>query len=210
MRNLNEKNNFKFGIMGGTFNPVHYGHLVTAEEAYNQFNLDEIIFMPSGDPPHKKDKKIISAEDRYLMAVLATASNDHFSVSSLEIERGGYSYTIETIEALKRELPSDSKIYFITGADAILEILTWKDPFKLIDFCSFIAATRPGYDLNKFKEVFSSNDWKKFESKIYFMEIPALAISSTAIRQRVEEGKSIKYLLPDNVINYINLNRLYV
>ncbi|MBI4743541.1 MAG: nicotinate-nucleotide adenylyltransferase [Actinobacteria bacterium] len=210
MESLDKKESLKFGIMGGTFNPIHYGHLVTAEEAFNQFKLDKVIFMPSAAPPHKKDEKIISADDRYLMTVLAVASNKHFSVSSLEIERGGYSYTVDTINALKKRLAPNSKIYFITGADAILEILTWKEPHKLIDFCDFIAATRPGYNLGKFREVFSYDDWQKFKSKISFMEIPALAISSTAIRERIRKGRSVRYLLPDNVIDYISKNRLYI
>lgn len=195
----------KIGIMGGTFNPIHYGHLVTAEEAYNQFALEKVVFMPSGVPPHKEERKIVLPEDRYLMTVIAIAGNAHFAVSRLEIERTGPSYAIDTVKEL-RQVHVDWDIFFITGADAILEILTWKDPHQIIECCSFIAATRPGYDLEKFREVLHR---EKLGPRVHFMEIPALAISSTYIRERVKQGKSIKYLLPDGVADYICEYGLY-
>ncbi len=193
------------GIMGGTFNPIHHGHLVTAQEALEQFKLDEVIFMPCGQPPHKRDEEIIPAEERYLMTVIATASNPRFTVSRMEIERKGPSYTIDTIKELRTIYGEGTEIFFITGADAILEILTWKDAEKLYDLCSFIAATRPGYCLEKFKEIHVIPEGKKERGKpkVYFMEIPALAISSTDIRRRVREGKPIKYLVPEGVASYI-------
>jgi len=196
--------------MGGTFNPIHYGHLVTAEEAYHQFELNEVIFIPSGRPPHKEPREALPEEDRYLMTVIATASNPHFSVSRLEIDRPGPSYAIDTVRALKNLYP-DSEIFFITGADAILEILTWKEPEKLAQYCSFIAATRPGYPLDKFREALhlEKNELNKFRPKIYFMEIPALAISSTDIRRRVKEGRPIRYLVPDGVASYIYKQGFY-
>ena len=192
----------KIGVMGGTFNPVHYGHLVTAEEASVQFGLDKVIFMPTGWPPHKQNREIISPEDRYLMTVIATASNPHFTVSRLEVDRPGPSYSIDTIKALREIYGQSSEIFFITGADAVWEILTWKEPEKLAELCSFIAATRPGYDLEKFKKI--QPDQKKVKiPNVYFMEVPALAISSTDIRRRVSEGRPIKYLVPEGVDNYI-------
>lgn len=201
---------YKIGIMGGTFNPIHYGHLVTAEEAYHQFELNEAIYIPSARPPHKEPREALAEEDRYLMTIIATASNPHFSVSRLEIDRPGPSYAIDTVKALK-ELYPDSEIFFITGADAILEILTWKEPEKLAQYCSFIAATRPGYPLDKFREALhlGTNELNKFRPKIYFMEIPALAISSTDIRRRVKEGRPIRYLVPDGVANYIYKQGFY-
>lgn len=201
----------KLGIMGGTFNPIHNGHLVTAEEAFHQFSLDLVLFMTSGHPPHKKDSEIISAEDRYLMTVLATSTNPHFSVSRLEIERPGPSFAIDTLRELRKIYGREVNFYFITGADAILEILTWKDTEKIYELCSFIAATRPGYSLERFRELhLIGNNEAKLKPKIFFMEVPALAISSSDIRSRVKTGRPIRYLLPDEVAVYIEKKRLYL
>jgi nicotinate-nucleotide adenylyltransferase len=196
----------KIGVMGGTFNPIHYGHLVTAEEALSQFKLDKVIFMPSGKPPHKEDSEILPPEERYLMTVIATASNPFFIVSRLEVERKGPSYTIDTITQLRQEYGNQTDIYFITGADAVWEILTWKDADQLAEMCTFIAATRPGYSLEKFKRLHvlpQGKERPKGKPKVYIMEIPALAISSTEIRKRVRENRPIRYLLPEGVANYI-------
>lgn len=197
----------RIGIMGGTFNPIHIGHLVTAEEAFYQFNLDEIIFIPSGHPPHKRDSDIADPEDRYLMTVIATASNPHFTVSRIEIDRKGPSYTVETLKELREIYGKDVKLFFITGADAIIEILTWKDPEIIADMCEFIAATRPGYSLKKFEELHLINN--KRLPVVHFIEVPALAISSTSIRKRVREGRPIKYLVPDGVAAYLYKRGLY-
>lgn len=201
----------RIGIMGGTFNPIHYGHMVTAREALSQFSLDKVIFIPTGTPPHKTDGEIASSEDRYLMTVIATASNSNFFVSRMEIERKGKSYTIETVRQLRSVYGSDASLYFITGADAILEILTWKDTNEIITLCKFIAATRPGYNLGKIEELkkklFSKNDIK--DERIFIMEVPALAISSTDIRNRVKQNRPIDYLLPEGVCNYILKHGLY-
>ncbi len=194
------------GVMGGTFNPIHYGHLVTAEEALVQFGLEKVIFMPSARPPHKEDREILPPEERYLMTVIATASNPDFDVSHLEIERQGPSYTVDTIKSLRDQFP-DRQIYFITGADAVWEILTWKDTEELAELTTFIAATRPGYSLEKFKKLHVLPDDEprpKGKPKVYIMEIPALAISSTDIRQRVRDGRPIRYLVPEGVANYIH------
>lgn len=197
----------RIGLMGGTFNPIHIGHLVTAEEAFYQFKLDEIIFIPSGQPPHKIDGEIAPAEDRYLMTVIATASNPHFTVSRIEIDRKGPSYTVDTLREMKKIYGEETELFFITGADAIIEILTWKDPEIIADMCEFIAATRPGYSLKRFEELHLVGSAKL--PKVHFMEIPALAISSTDIRRRVKEGRPVKYLLPDGVAAYLMKRGLY-
>ena len=142
----------RIGVMGGTFDPIHIGHLVTADEALKQFDLDLVLFMPSGQPPHKESRNSLDTEDRYLMAVMATVSNPHFEVSRMEIDRAGPSYTIDTVRELHRIYGKNTEIFFITGADAILEILTWKEPEKVLRECTFIAATRPGYELKKLEE----------------------------------------------------------
>ncbi len=201
----------KIGIMGGTFNPIHHGHLVTAQEALDQFKLDRVIFIPTGDPPHKIGERLAGAEDRYLMTVIATSYNSDFFVSRIEIDRKGKSYTIDTVRGLGEIYGKDSGLYFVTGADAILEILTWKKASEIVTLCRFIAATRPGHDLSRLeglkKKLFSSKE--EASKKIFIMEIPALAISSTDIRKRLKQGRSIDYLVPEGVSNYILKHGLY-
>ena len=197
----------KIGIMGGTFDPIHYGHLVAAEGARHHFSLDKVIFVPAARPPHKTQRVISEPEHRLQMTSLAIASNSRFEVSDLEVERAGLSYTIDTVRAVS-ELYSGAKIYFITGADAVLEILTWHKVGELLKMAVFIAATRPGYRLESlagnFRGVFD-----KARGNIATMEVPALAISSTDIRQRVRDGRPIKYLLPEPVEKYIISTGLY-
>lgn len=202
----------KIGIMGGTFNPIHHGHLVTAQEALNQFKLDIVIFIPTGNPPHKVENEIASSEDRYIMSVIATSSNSNFFVSRIEIDRKGKSYTIDTLCRLKKIYGKDSMLYFITGADAILEILNWKNTEEIVSLCKFIAATRPGYDLTRLDELKSrlfNNNTAAVNEKIFVMEIPALSISSTDIRNRVKYNRPIDYLVPEGVSKYILKNGLY-
>jgi len=202
----------RIGIMGGTFNPIHLGHLVTAQEALSQFRLDQVVFIPTCDPPHKVDNDIASAEDRYLMTVIATASNDDFFVSRMEIDRKGKSYTIDTVRELRSIYGKEVSLYFITGADAILEILTWKDTEEIISLCSFIAATRPGYNLARIddlKEKLFANQ-QEDNGKISVMEVPALAISSTDIRQRIQKKQPIDYLVPEGISHYIMKHGLYI
>lgn len=198
------------GIMGGTFDPVHLGHLVIAEEVRIQYNLDRVIFVPSGNPPHKEAREISDAEHRYMMTVLATITNPNFTVSRVEIDRpvDELTYTIDTIRFFHQFYEGKAKIFFITGADAILEILTWKDYRELLSICSFIAATRPGYCLNKLEDTIGAACPEAL-CNIHVLEIPAVAISSTLIRRRVADGKPIKYLAPENVAQYIVKNRLY-
>ena len=204
----------KIGIMGGTFNPIHYGHLVTAEEALKQFSLDKVIFIPTGIPPHKTSEIVADAEDRYLMTVIATASNPGFFVSRIEIDRKKVSYTIDTLRELKNVFKNSATLFFITGADALLEILSWKDADKIVDLFKFIAATRPGYEIKKIEDLKNKlfrdlNIPKNPAENMFLMEIPALAISSTDIRKRIKTGKPIKYLLPESVCNYLLKHELY-
>jgi nicotinate-nucleotide adenylyltransferase len=190
--------------MGGTFNPIHIGHLVTAEEATYAFGLDEVIFVPAGRPWQKERGDVAEAEHRYLMTVIATASNPRFRVSRMEIDRPGPTYTIDTLRALRREL-GDVDLFFITGADAILAILTWKDPREVLAEARFIAATRPGYDLDRLEKELPEG----YAERVQVLEIPALAISSTDIRRRVREGRPVRYLLPEGVARYIEKAGLY-
>jgi nicotinate-nucleotide adenylyltransferase len=191
----------RLGVMGGTFDPIHYGHLVTAEEALHQFELDEVVFVPTGRPWMKEHEAVSSAEDRYLMTVIATASNPRFSVSRVEVDREGPTYTIDTLRAIKETSGAD--LFFITGADAVLEIFQWTDPQELFDMANFIAATRPGYDMAALEEQGGPHDG------ITAMTIPALAISSTDIRSRVASGHPIRYLVPEGVVSYVGKAGLY-
>jgi nicotinate-nucleotide adenylyltransferase len=197
----------RLGIMGGTFDPIHYGHLVTAEGARYSFGLDRVIFVPSGRPPHKPGHIVSDPLDRYKMTCLAVASNPFFCASAIEVERPGPSFTIDTVRAVMQLYPG-AKIYFITGADALLEIFKWKDFDILLTICNFVAATRPGYRLFELREKTASLP-SGLKQNISYMEVPALAISSTEIRQRVHDGRPVKYLLPESVEDYIKKNKLY-
>jgi nicotinate-nucleotide adenylyltransferase len=192
----------RLGVMGGTFDPIHHGHLVTAEEAYWQFDLDEVLFVPTGRPWMKDHPDLSPAEDRYLMTVIATSQNPHFSVSRIEIDREGETYTVDTLRLLQKE--HGSELFFITGADAILEIFEWKDPEDVLSLAHFIAATRPGYDIARFEAKAPTR-----HPNVSVMAIPALAISSTDIRGRVREGSPIRYLVPEGVKTYIDKAGLY-
>jgi nicotinate-nucleotide adenylyltransferase len=194
----------RLGVMGGTFDPIHHGHLVTAEMALWQFELDEVVFVPTGQPWMKADRRVSAAEHRYLMTVIATSSNPRFSVSRIEIERDGPTYAVETLQQLRREAEEPIELFFITGADAMLEILHWKDPDEVLSEAHFIAATRPGYDLARFQK-----EGLGQHPRVSVMDIPALAISSTDIRRRVSLGEPIRYLVPDGVKTYIEKARLY-
>jgi nicotinate-nucleotide adenylyltransferase len=190
--------------MGGTFDPIHHGHLLTAEEARWQLELDEIVFVPTGQPWMKAEREVSPAEDRYLMVVIATSSNPKFSVSRLEIEREGPTYTVETLRALREGHAGDVDLFFITGADAMLEIFQWKDSEETLSLAHFIAATRPGYDLSSFERGALTE-----HPRVTVMTIPALAISSSDIRERVGKGRPIRYLVPEGVQTYIEKAGLY-
>ncbi len=195
----------RLGIMGGTFDPIHYGHLLMAEEARQAFALEKVVFVPNGWPAHKKAYLVSSPEERYAMTRLATASNPYFSASRMEIERSGVSYTIDTLREFRALYPKLEQLYFITGADAVLEILTWHEYDQLVRECRFIAVTRPGFVLERLSEITDA----EFLNHVSFLPIPGLEISSTDIRQRVRESRSIKYLTPEPVEAYIQQHGLY-
>jgi nicotinate-nucleotide adenylyltransferase len=190
--------------MGGTFDPIHHGHLLTAEEAHWQFELDEVVFVPTGQPWMKEGRDVSPAEDRYLMAVIATSSNPHFTVSRIELARDGPTYTVDTLRELREQRGGGVELFFITGADAMLEILQWKDPEEALEMAHFIAATRPGYDLAAFEHGAPTE-----HPRVSVMQIPALAISSSDIRDRVRKGTPIRYLVPEGVQTYIERAGLY-
>src|SRR6201991_4047352 len=189
----------RIGIMGGTFDPVHHGHLVAASEVQARFDLDEVIFVPTGQPWQKSQRAVSAAEDRYLMTVIATASNPRFSVSRVDIDRGGITYTIDTLRDLRTAHP-DSDLFFITGADALEQILTWRQAEELFALAHFVGVTRPGYPLGV--EHLPSGS-------VSLVDVPAMAISSTACRARVAAGQPVWYLVPDGVVQYISKRDLY-
>lgn len=191
--------------MGGTFDPIHYGHLLMAEEARQAFSLDYVVFVPNGLPAHKKAYHVTDPEHRYNMTALAIESNPCFSISRIEIERSGPSYSIDTIRHFRQIYPDLDELYFITGADAIMQILTWHDYPNLVKQCKFIAVTRPGFMLDQLKHITDA----EFLKKVSFLSIPLLEISSTDIRNRMAIGKSVKYLTPDSVIAYIKEESLF-
>lgn len=203
---LTSDRKLRLGLMGGTFDPIHIGHLVTAEAARDQFSLDEVVFIPSGNPPHKRERVVTEASERLMMCILATVTNPFFKVSAMEINREGYSYTYETVSSFQEMYDNNCEIFFITGSDAVLEIFSWKNIDLLMDKCTFIAASRPGFMLNEGKEEKLTRFLNK---KLYFMEVPALSISSTDIRNRVANNNTIKYLVPDTVEKYIEKRGLY-
>ena len=197
----------RLGIMGGTFDPLHYGHLVAAEMARNEYKLDKVIFIPTGSPPHKVGRTITDPELRFQMVELATEDNSFFEVSRMEIGRTGHSYTVDTLRDLQVLYPGD-ELYFITGSDAFREIFTWKDAAHILELCHFIGASRPGFDAEDFLlELEVAHP--EFFKRMHLLEVPALAISSTDIRLRVKKGQSIRYLLPESVRLYIEAQRLY-
>ncbi|MER6396175.1 MULTISPECIES: nicotinate-nucleotide adenylyltransferase [unclassified Kitasatospora] len=189
----------RLGVMGGTFDPIHHGHLVAASEVASAFHLDEVIFVPTGQPWQKTDRLVTPAEDRYLMTVIATAENPQFSVSRIDIDREGPTYTVDTLRDL-RALHPDADLFFITGADALAQILSWRDSEELFSLAHFIGCTRPGHTLS---------DAGLPVGGVSLVEVPALAISSTDCRNRVAKGEPVWYLVPDGVVRYIDKRALY-
>lgn len=185
--------------MGGTFDPIHHGHLVAASEVASLYGLGEVIFVPTGRPWQKNDRSVSEAEDRYLMTVIATASNPRFWVSRVDIDRAGPTYTIDTIRDIAEQRPG-AELYFITGADALAQILSWKDAADALTLAHFVGVTRPGYELS---------DEHLPRDSVRLLDVPALAISSSGCRERVAAGKPVWYLVPDGVVQYINKHRLY-
>ena len=190
----------RIGIMGGTFDPIHHGHLVAASEVADRFALDEVVFVPTGHPWQKGHETVSAAEDRYLMTVIATASNPRFWVSRTDVDRGGPTYTVDTLRDLREHFGPKAQLFFITGADALEKILSWKDTDKMFELAHFIGVTRPGFPLSA--EHLPADT-------VSLVQVPAMAISSTACRERVAAGKPVWYLVPDGVVQYIAKRRLY-
>jgi nicotinate-nucleotide adenylyltransferase len=190
-------NKRRIGVMGGTFDPIHNGHLVAASEVASAMELDEVLFVPTGKPWQKQE--VSSAEHRYLMSVVATASNPQFKVSRVDVDRPGFTYTVDTLNELNQQFP-DAELFFISGADAIAQIIAWKDIDSVWDLAHFVAVSRPGHKLKLPKAP---------KGAISELEVPALSISSTDVRQRVAHGKPIWYLVPDGVVQYISKHHLY-
>ncbi len=205
---MNKNDKINIGIMGGTFDPIHYGHLAMAEEVRLKFKLDRIIFIPSGNPPHKMEQNIADKRHRYIMTLLATEANEYFEVSRDEVDRQGYTYTIDTIRNLKKQFKGSANIYFITGADNVTQILNWKEAEQLLKSCEFIMTTRPGFTYDEIVKGVKYLE-ENYDSKIHLIKVPSFAISSTDIRQRVQNNISIKYLLPESVEQYIYSHKLY-
>ena len=189
----------RLGVMGGTFDPIHHGHLVAASEAASLLDLDEVVFVPTGQPYRKDASTVSPAEHRYLMTVIATASNPRFTVSRVDIERDGPTYTRDTLRDLRRQRPDD-ELFFITGADALAQILTWEGVEELWDLAHFVGVTRPGHELS---------DAGLPQDRVTLLEVPAMAISSTDCRQRTAAGEPVWYLVPDGVVQYIGKYHLY-
>jgi nicotinate-nucleotide adenylyltransferase len=190
----------RLGIMGGTFDPIHNGHLVAASEVASRFGLDEVVFVPTGQPWEKSDYRVSPAEDRYLMTVIATASNPRFQVSRVDIDRAGPTYTVDTLRDLRTVYGPEVELYFITGADALDRILSWKDADKVFELAHFIGVTRPGFELS---------DAHLPADTVTLVQVPAMAISSSDCRARVAAGLPVWYLVPDGVVQYIAKRHLY-
>lgn len=191
--------NRRIGVMGGTFDPIHHGHLVAASEVSYRYALDEVVFVPTGQP-WQKGSSVSPAEDRYLMTVIATAANPQFQVSRVDIDRGGPTYTVDTLRDLRQEYGPEAELFFITGADALSRILEWKDVELLFRMAHFIGVTRPGFTLS---------DAHLPADSVSLIQVPAMAISSSDIRARVAVSKPIWYLVPDGVVQYITKRHLY-
>lgn len=197
MKQGGAKRRLRLGVMGGTFDPIHHGHLVAASEVAAEFGLDEVVFVPTGQPWQKSSRKVSEAEHRYLMTVIATASNPRFTVSRVDVDRPGPTYTIDTLRDLHTLRP-DADLFFITGADALAQILSWKDIDELWSLAHFVGVTRPGHVLDGMGR-----------KDVSLLEVPAMAISSTDCRARVAAGNPVWYLVPDGVVQYIAKHRLY-
>jgi len=188
--------------MGGTFDPIHHGHLVAASEVQAWFGLSEVVFVPTGKPWQKSERTVSPPEHRYLMTVIATASNPRFWVSRVDIDRDGPTYTADTLRDLSEQMP-DADLYFITGADALSDIFTWRDAQGLFELAHFVGCTRPGYEMEPTTLRGIPHD------RVTIVEIPALAISSTDVRERQAAGDPVWYLVPDGVVQYIDKHSLY-
>lgn len=195
----------KIGILGGTFNPIHLAHLYIAYEAKSQLNLDKVIFIPTGNPPHKKDKKILEASLRYNMVYEAIKNYEDFEISKYEVEKEGYSYTFETLKHFKAK---DNELYFITGADCLMDIEKWKNPEEIFRLSRFVVFNRAGYNEENLK-IQKNKIEEKFNTNIDFLDIIDLEISSSMIRERINDGKRVDFFLSKEVLSYIQENNIY-
>jgi nicotinate-nucleotide adenylyltransferase len=209
--NSTEINNcdcIRIGISGGTFDPIHIGHLIAAEDIREKFRLDKVIFIPSGNPPHKDLKKVADSNVRFSMVQSAVSTNSHFEASRIEIDREGYTYTVDTLTELKNKYGDSAKLLFIIGADVVLDLLNWRSYERVFKFCEFIATLRPGYHRDKFdKEIKLLNE--RYGAVVHTVQAPLIEVSSTEVRERVSAGKSIKYLVPETVEEMIREQGLY-
>ncbi len=203
--------NLRFGILGGTFDPIHIGHLIIAEEARHRYDLEKVIFVPAFVSPLKAEIECSSPSHRLKMVELAIEKNDHFSVSNTEIERGGISYTIDTLRETREIYGKDAELFFIVGADAVREMLKWKDPEMILSECTIVAVSRPGFPLDHLEDFIPkrSSDGKPGTERVVIMEIPSIGISSSDIRQRVATGRPFRYMVPEAVWSYIMQTGLY-
>lgn len=206
MLGRNPNRTYRLGIMGGTFDPIHNGHLVAAEQAFYDLDLDVVVFMPAGRPAFKQDRHVSPGEDRYAMTLLATSDNPHFLASRFEVDREGITYTADTLALLREVYPPNVQLYFITGADAIAEIVRWRHAEIIADIAHLVGATRPGYDLDRARSTIAASP---YHFDVTYLEIPALAISSSYLRERVAKGQSLRYLTPEPVTGYIHKHKLY-
>ena len=198
---------YRLGIMGGTFDPIHNGHLVAAEQAKGSLGLDMVVFMPAGSPAFKQHKRVTPGEDRFAMTLLAVADNPHFTASRFEVDRPGVTYTADTLSFLRELYPENVGLYFITGADAVVDIASWHDSARIAELATVVAATRPGYDLEAAQTAIDSSG---VGFKVNYLEVPALAISSSYLRERVRAQQSLRYLTQDTVIGYIEKRNIYL
>ncbi|MCX8131079.1 MAG: nicotinate-nucleotide adenylyltransferase [Clostridia bacterium] len=198
----------RVGICGGTFDPIHNGHLVVAEYIRQEFDLDRVMFIPSGNPPHKDNTKVTDAELRFAMVQDAIQGNPFFEVSRIEIDRKGYTYTVDTLKALREIHGSSYHLFFIVGADVVPDLLSWKNYTEVFALCEFIAVLRPGYSYSSFSDEIRKLG-EKYGAVIHTLEAPLVDISSTGVRERVRSGKSIKYLVPDPVEKFIAGKQIY-
>lgn len=196
----------RLGIMGGTFDPIHIGHLACAEQARETYDLDAVIFVPAGSPVFKRDQHVTSAEHRLAMCRLAVRSNPAFDASAIEIERGGDTYTVDTLRQLRAHYPDNVELYFITGADAVFSIVKWRESSEIAKLAKLIGVTRPGFDLSIEKRRYLA---ERSDFSVSYAEVTALAISSSDLREKVRSGKSIRYLVMQGVFDYIAEHGLY-
>lgn len=198
----------KIGIMGGTFNPIHFGHLFLAEDAFEQIGLDQVLFMPSKNPPHKAKPNQVSEQQRVEMISLAIEDNPHFALSTFELEREGYTYTADTLTLLRKDNP-EKEYYFIVGADSLYMMNQWRNPQTIFEQCTVVAASRDHVEPEKLQQQ-AEKLRQQFAARILLLDMPTIQIASEEIRRRIKEQKSVRYYLPEGVIRYISKNQLYL